>query len=146
MHIHAQFFPQCSALCFNSRQWGWGGEPACSLAGSPRNTDAVNMHRLARLICLFFCSLSHLQLRPESQILTFSVSRSFTVGNGVLVDILCVSQAAVRCSGRSGAERSRHGAVRSGGASLHPLVTTPRAAALHHSIARTRQVSRTSFV
>lgn len=53
------------------------------------------------------------------QTLTFSVSRSFTVGNGVLVDILCVSQAARRCWAK---KRGRHGAVRRGRAvPLSPL-------------------------
>lgn len=90
---------------------------------------------------LMFRSLFTRLATSGVQTLTFSVSRSFTVGNGVLVDILCVSQAARRCSrlGKEAGQTRRGPSGQSGAAvpSLHPLETTPRTAALHHSIART---------
>lgn len=82
-------------------------------------------------------------------VLTFSVSRSFTVGNGVLVDILRASQAAQqRCKrgwGWGRVERSKTRRCRSvagsvGGArgALHPLLAGGKyrkTAAFHRSIA-----------
>lgn len=56
------------------------------------------------------CSASCLLYPFKKKGLTFSVSRSFTVGNGVLVDILWGSQAAQRCSGLGRADTARRGA------------------------------------
>lgn len=129
-----------------SRRAHWPGPPPLA---TPKSA-AVNLHRLARLICPFFLFPLPPPALSGEQILTFSVSRSFTVGNGVLVDILRVWQAAERCSGLG-----RHGSlgrsVRGAERGHRPLSTspgakTPGAAALHHTIARTRRVSLTSFV
>ena len=61
---------------------------------------------------------------PRLAALTFSVSRPFTGGNGVLVDILCASRAAQRCSGLGRAEQTRRGPSGESGASV-PLSTSP---------------------
>lgn len=151
-HIIAHFFPPIySSVCLNSRQWWWWGGGTRKIAGvligwvSPplrstekrrRENAPTSMNNLQ-----MFRSLFTRLGAPGVQTLTFSVSRSFTVGNGVLVDILCVSQAARRCSrlGKEAGQTRRGPSGQSGAAvpSLHPLETTPRTAALHHSIART---------
>lgn len=81
---------------------------------APRKGAVINLHRPVRkiagspvIVIPLAGPVSHRRLWTTA--LTFSVSRSFTVGNGVLVDILCASQAAPRCSELGRAEQTRGG-------------------------------------
>lgn len=124
MHIHAQFFPKCSGLCFNSRQWG--GSRRAHWPGPPRNTEKRRRKYAPTSttnLPFFFGSLSHLQLCPESKYLH---SRCHARSRSAMAfwSTSCVFRRPL--SDAAGwAERSRHGAVRRAKRCRCPLSTSP---------------------
>lgn len=134
-----------SLLTFRSGGGIKGGKPVCSLVESLCNTEK-RCHKPAptRAHNWHYSSLSHARCRQITT-LTFSVSRSFTVGNGVLVDILCASQAAQRCSGAGQTRRGPSGRAVPLSFSTSPVNNTADCGSLpQHSAHRaqlTRQIS-----